>query len=133
VRKANKIVGCVWRIGEKKWGGDFMRRMFESMIESILMYEPEIWGWKEQEDVEKVQEQYLRGVLGMDRETPGYMVREKGKRNNLRVKMGKRCAKFEDKMDGREKCRILTECWRKKKKTRRRRERNSMQVKKWKD
>jgi hypothetical protein len=27
VRTANKIVGCVWRIGERKWGGDFRRRM----------------------------------------------------------------------------------------------------------
>jgi hypothetical protein len=45
--------------------------MFENMIESILMYGAEIWGWKEQEEVEKVQEKYLRGVLGVDRETPG--------------------------------------------------------------
>jgi hypothetical protein len=33
------------------------------------------------------------------------------------VKAGKRAAKFEDKMDGWEECRILTECWRAKKKT----------------
>jgi hypothetical protein len=39
MRKANKVVGCGWGIGEKKWGGDFRRRMmmFESMVESILM------------------------------------------------------------------------------------------------
>jgi hypothetical protein len=32
-------------IGERKWGGDFSRRMmmFESMVE--------IWGWKEQQEV----------------------------------------------------------------------------------
>jgi hypothetical protein len=47
-----------------------------------------------------VQEEYLRGVLGVDRETPGYKVREWCKRNSLRVKAGKRAAKFEDKMDG---------------------------------
>jgi hypothetical protein len=38
-------------------------------------------------------------------------VREECKRNGLGVKAGKRAAKSEDKMDGRE-CRILTECWR---------------------
>jgi hypothetical protein len=38
--KANKVVGCVCGIGERKWGGDFRRimMMFESMVESILMY-----------------------------------------------------------------------------------------------
>jgi hypothetical protein len=48
-------------------------------------------------------------VLGVDRETPGYRLREECKRNRLRVK-----AKFDDKMDRREECRILTECWREK-------------------
>jgi hypothetical protein len=36
-----------------------------------------------------MQEKYLRGVLGVDRETPGYIVREECKRNRLRVKNGK--------------------------------------------
>jgi hypothetical protein len=27
VRKANKLVGSVWGIGERKWGGDSRRRM----------------------------------------------------------------------------------------------------------
>ncbi|KAH0811801.1 hypothetical protein GEV33_010989 [Tenebrio molitor] len=66
----------------------------------------------------KVQEKYLRGVLGLDRETPGYILREECKRNRLRVKAGKKAAKLKDKMDGREKCRILIECWREKNKKR---------------
>ncbi|XP_068912463.1 golgin subfamily A member 6-like protein 6 [Tenebrio molitor] len=118
VRKANKVVGCVWGIGERMWGGEFGRRMmmFESMVESVLMYGAEIWRWKEQEEVERVQEKYLRWVLGVDRETPGYIVREECKRSKLRVKAEKRTAKFEDRMGGREECRILTECYREKKK-----------------
>jgi hypothetical protein len=75
----------------------------------------------------------------VDRVTPDYIVRAKSKRNRLRVKAGKRAAKFDSKMDGRKECRILTECWREKRKTqRRRRERNTiretgMPVKNWKD
>jgi hypothetical protein len=44
VRKANKVVGCVWGIGERKWEGECGRRMmmFESMVESVLMYGAEI-------------------------------------------------------------------------------------------
>jgi hypothetical protein len=44
------------------------------------------------------------------------IVREECKRSKLRVKAGKRAAKFEDTMGGREECRILTECYREKKK-----------------
>jgi hypothetical protein len=40
------------------------------MFESILMYGSEICGLKEPEEVESVQEKYLRWVLGVDRETP---------------------------------------------------------------
>ncbi|KAJ3620664.1 hypothetical protein MTP99_004593 [Tenebrio molitor] len=73
--------------------------MFEGMVENILMYEAEFWGWKEQEEVEKVPEKYLRWVLGVDRKTPGYIARKECKRSRLRVKAGKRAAKFEDKKE----------------------------------
>jgi hypothetical protein len=91
VGKAKKVVGCVWGIGERKWEGEFGRRMmiFESMVQSVLMYGAEIWGWKEQEEVERVQEKYLRWVLGVERETPEYIVREEWERSKLRMKAGK--------------------------------------------
>jgi hypothetical protein len=83
------------------------------MIESILMYGEKIWGWKKQEDVEKMQEKYLRVVLGVDRETP--------ERQSLKTK----------RMEGRS-------AGEKRKKSRRRRERNTTRetgipVKKWKE
>jgi hypothetical protein len=53
----------------------------------------------------------------VERETPGYIVREECKRSKLRVKAGKRAAKFEDRIGGREECRILSECYREKKKS----------------
>jgi hypothetical protein len=43
-------------------------------------------------------------------------VKEECKRNRMRVKAGKRVVQFEDKVDGREECRMLTECWREKQK-----------------
>jgi hypothetical protein len=71
------------------------------MIESILMYGVEIWGWKEREEVEKAQGKYLRGVLEVDRETPGYIMREECKRNRLRVKAEKRAQSLKKKwMEG---------------------------------
>jgi hypothetical protein len=62
-------------------------RLIKSMYINVWA---EIWGWKEQEEVEKVQEKYLRGVLGVDRETPGYIVREEWKRNRLENEGGER-------------------------------------------
>jgi hypothetical protein len=67
-------VGCVWGIGERKWEGDFRRRMmFESVSESV-------WGKNLGREGtrrgRKVQEKFLRGVPGDDRETPGCIVWE---------------------------------------------------------
>jgi hypothetical protein len=75
---------------------------FVSMMESILMYGAKIWGWQEQEEVERVQEKYLRGVLGVDRETRSYIVKEECKRmrNRMKVKAAKREAKFEREAKG---------------------------------
>ncbi|KYN22000.1 hypothetical protein ALC57_05612 [Trachymyrmex cornetzi] len=54
-----------------------------------MSYGVEIWGWKERESVERLQERYIRWVLGVERGTPGYMVREELQREKLRVKAEK--------------------------------------------
>jgi hypothetical protein len=50
--------------------------MFDSLVKSVMMYGAEIWGWREQEGLGGVQGKYLKWVLGVDRETPGYIVME---------------------------------------------------------
>ena len=103
VRNANKVLGIVWRIGERKFRYDFKRRimMYDSLIKTMLTYGAEIWGWKEYEEVEKVQEKYLKWILGLDKETPGYIVREETKRKKMRIDLGKKAVKYEDLMDER--------------------------------
>jgi hypothetical protein len=64
-----------------------------------------------------VQEKYLRGVLGVDGETWWKSARGIG------WEWKREREKFEDKMDGREECRILTECWGEKKKNKKKKER----------
>ncbi|KAJ3631793.1 hypothetical protein MTP99_012901 [Tenebrio molitor] len=93
VRKAIKVVGCVWGIGERKERADVRSRNL---------------GMKRTRGGKRMQEKYLRRVLRFDREIPGYIVREECKRSRLRVKAAKRAAKFEDRMGGREECRILS-------------------------
>jgi hypothetical protein len=57
-------------------------------------------------------------MLAVNTERNGRLliVRQECKRNKLRMKAGKRAAKFEDKMNGREECRITRARWREKKK-----------------
>jgi len=64
-----------------------------------MAYGVEIWGWREGEGTEKLEERYLRWVLGVGYRTPWYMVREELQREKLRGKAGKRAWGFERKLE----------------------------------
>ncbi|KMQ86815.1 hypothetical protein RF55_14106 [Lasius niger] len=64
------------------------KRLVETLRERG--YGVEIWCWKEREKVERLQERYLRWVMGVDWGTPGYMVMEELQRDKLRGRMGRR-------------------------------------------
>ncbi|KAJ3654943.1 hypothetical protein Zmor_014093 [Zophobas morio] len=110
VQKANKVG---WGVGERKFGHDNKRRMtmFDSLIKSVFMYEADIWGWREYEEIERVKEKYLKWTLGLEKYTPAYIVREETKRETMRVEAGKRAVGFEEKFSEIGDCKILQECW----------------------
>lgn len=62
--------------------------MFERLMWLVLSYGIVIWGWEERERMEKLQEKVLRWMLGIDRNTSGYMVREELQREMLRGTVG---------------------------------------------
>lgn len=39
-----------------------------------MSYGMEVWSWREGERIERMQERYLRWVLGMRWKTPGYII-----------------------------------------------------------
>ncbi|XP_018393041.1 PREDICTED: uncharacterized protein LOC108772084, partial [Cyphomyrmex costatus] len=90
IRKATIAMGWVWGYGERKFKGDVRWRLklFDSIVKGILYYGVEIWGYREWKEVEALQEKYLRWILGVDRVTPGYIVREELRRNKLRIETG---------------------------------------------
>lgn len=90
IRRARVAMGWVWSYGERKLKGNVMWRLklFGSIIKGILYYGVEIWGYKEWKEMEAIQERYLRWILGLDKSTPGYIVREEMKRHKLRVETG---------------------------------------------
>lgn len=91
LRKGSAILGQVWGIGKRRFGKDWGRIwLFDKLIWSVVSYGVEIWGWKLRERVERLQERFLRRVLGVERSVPGYMIREELQRDKLEVRAGMR-------------------------------------------
>ncbi|KYN04961.1 hypothetical protein ALC62_04156 [Cyphomyrmex costatus] len=101
IRKATIAMGWVWGYGERKFKGDVRWRLklFDSIVKGILYYGVEIWGYREWKEVEALQEKYLRWILGVDRVTPGYIVREELRRNKLRIETGWRAGRYEERLE----------------------------------
>ncbi|XP_076657552.1 uncharacterized protein LOC143361786 [Halictus rubicundus] len=70
IRKGAAVMGQVWRIGKRRFGNDWGRRiwLFDKLVWSVVSYGAEIWG--------------------VDRCTPGYVVREVLQRELLRGRAG---------------------------------------------
>jgi len=62
VRKGRMAVRKVWGLGEKVCRNDFMRRwtFFKYLVQSVISYGVEIWGWEEREELEKIMMDYMR-------------------------------------------------------------------------
>lgn len=53
----------------------------------------------EREKIERIEERYLRWILGMDNKTPEYMVREELQRDKIKGRAGTRTWGFERRME----------------------------------
>lgn len=58
------------------------------MVWSVISYGVKLWGWKEREGIERLNKRYVRWVLGVDKRTPGYMLREEIQKNKLKGRAG---------------------------------------------
>lgn len=76
-----------------------------------MSYGVEIWGWKERERIEKLEERYLRWLLGVGRWTPGYLLREELQREKLRVRAGRRTWGFERRLEEGRGSSLARGCW----------------------
>ena len=96
-KKAVIAMRQVWGIGKRLFENDFERRMmlFDYLVKSVLFYGVEVWGWKQYDMIETIQDRFLRWTLELDRCTPGYIVREETKREMMRVDAGNRALKYE--------------------------------------
>lgn len=113
VRRAAAVMGQVWGIGKRRFGKDWGRRMwlFDRLVWTVMGYGVEIWGWRERERIERIEEKYMRWVLGVDSRTPGYLVREEMQRDKLRGRTGGRAWGYEKRLSEGKGSDLARRCW----------------------
>src|SRR5436190_16029940 len=101
VRRGAAVMGQVWSIGKRRFKNDWGKRLwlFDALVWSVMGYGVEMWGWREREKIEHLQEKYIRWVMGMDWNTPGYMVREEWQRGKMRERADRSAWSFEKRLE----------------------------------
>ena len=112
--KARAILGKIWSIGERLCKEEWKKRMrlFEALVESIMMYGVEVWGWKGWEEIERVQDTYMKWILKAERTTPRHILHEETERYKMEVRTGGRAVKYERKLAQAKEDSLRRECWR---------------------
>ena len=92
IRKTGVTMREVWGIGKRRFGRDWKRRLwlFDTLVWTVMGYGVELWGWNSWKRMEGMQEKFLRWLIRADWKTPGYMVKEEFKREDLRIRGLKR-------------------------------------------
>lgn len=85
--------------------------LFDWLVSSVVSFRAEIWGWRKWEEMERLQERYIRWVLGVDGRTPGYIMREESKREKMRTKMGSRAVRYEERLEKGGEGKWARKCW----------------------
>jgi len=100
MRRGMAVIGQVWGIGKRRFGKDWGKRvwLFDLLVWAVLGYGVEIWGWKERKHIERVQERYMRWLMGVGWRVPGYLIREELQREKLRVRAGRRAWRMEERL-----------------------------------
>jgi len=62
--------------------------MFNALVGSVALYGTEIWGWGNEERMEKIKRKYIKWILKLDRRTPNYILEEETKMKELRTEAG---------------------------------------------
>ncbi|CAA9998988.1 unnamed protein product [Nesidiocoris tenuis] len=77
ISKARRALGCTKELFYKgkitSW--ESRSRLFQSMVESVLLYASEVWGIWYMDDLEIVQSTFIKSALCLPRSTPGHFLR----------------------------------------------------------
>jgi len=114
-RKGKEIVRKVWGMGERMCRDDLIRRwmLFKYLVQSVISYGVEIWGWEERMDLEKIMTDYIRWIFRLDFCTPRYILNKEIGVEKLKIGWGMRALRFEERVR-RSEIGLVRECWREK-------------------
>lgn len=109
--KGKRRVSEVWSIGERKFENNYTVRhqMYKSLVEPIIVYGCEIFGFSPQEDLDKVQRKYYRWVLGLNQHTKTAYLMDETKIATVYNITGRRAIDYE-RRSLTSPCAILREC-----------------------
>ncbi len=91
-------MGAVWGMGERYWKGDLNMRwkLFSALLESIVTYGAEIWGWIEQREMQQLITKYWRWVLGVRWNVPGYIIQQEVDEKQIWTQTWRRAYNYEN-------------------------------------
>lgn len=84
LRKGMMVMKQMWGMGKRRFGGDWGKRLwlFDKLDDDGL-WSRDLGIEREREEIERLQERYLRWVLGIEWSMPEYMVRKELQREKL--------------------------------------------------
>jgi len=116
-RKGRLAARKVWGLGERLCRNDFKRRwyLFRYLVQSVMEYGVEIWGWEEKVELERIMNDYIRWLFGLEFCTPRYLISRELGMVKLSVGWGIRAMRFEERVRKGIAGGIARECWEEKK------------------
>jgi len=110
------VLKKVWGLGERMCRNDLIRRwmLFKYLIQSVISYGVELWGWEERAELEKIMLDYIRWIFRLDFSTPRYIMNRELGLEKLKIGWGMRAMRFEERIrnGGID---LTRECWKEKK------------------
>jgi len=96
-RKGRIAASRVWGLGERICKDDFSRRwvLYSYLVQSVMSYGVEIWGWEEKKELKNVMLDYVRWIFRLDFCTPRYIMMKELGLEKLKIRWGIRALNFE--------------------------------------
>lgn len=111
--RAGRQLSRVWSLAERKFPDQFTirKQMFHSLVEPIALYGCEVFGYRQYEEIERLQRKYLRWTLGLTPWTRNTALMFETRSRPLFYTTATRARNYEDRIS-RSPCVMVRECFR---------------------